>query len=94
MRALANITAERMKTMREALLSNMTSFLTKNWPQNPATTETAVRYRAARPKWVCDYYYHQAILFRVIELEIRVFKLTLDWGLDYNGCKLGVTLMM
>lgn len=42
-RALANITPERMNTMIEALLRKATSFLIKNCPQKPARTDTAMR---------------------------------------------------
>lgn len=45
-KALAKMTAERMKTMTEALFNNSTNFLTKNCPQNPAATDTAMRNKA------------------------------------------------
>jgi hypothetical protein len=46
-RALANITPERMNTMTDALPRNATNFLTKNCPQKPAKTDTVMRYNAA-----------------------------------------------
>lgn len=47
-KALAKMTPERMKIMREALLRNATSFLTKYCPQKPAISETDIRYKAAK----------------------------------------------
>lgn len=47
MRALTKMTPERMKTMMDALLRIVISFLTKYCPQNPAKTDTPVRYKAA-----------------------------------------------
>lgn len=49
-RALAKMTPERMKTMSEALLSIVISFLIKNCPQKPARTDTAMRYKAAKKR--------------------------------------------
>lgn len=46
--ALAKITPERINTMSEALLRMVINFLTKNCPQNPARTDTDVRYKAAK----------------------------------------------
>lgn len=46
--ALAKITAERTNTMIDALLRNVTIFLTRNCPQKPAKIETLVRYNAAK----------------------------------------------
>ena len=47
-RALAKMTAERMKTMREARFRNTTIFLTRYCPQKPARSETDIRYKAAK----------------------------------------------
>lgn len=49
-RALANMTAEMMNTMIDALLRTAMTFLTKNCPQKPAKMDTDMRYKAA----VCD----------------------------------------
>lgn len=46
--ALAKMTPDRINTMSEALLRMVIIFLTKNCPQNPARTDTDVRYRAAK----------------------------------------------
>lgn len=46
-RALANMTAERIKTMSDALFRIAMTFLTKNCPQKPAKMDTDMRYRAA-----------------------------------------------
>jgi len=45
--ALAKMTPERTNTISEARLRMAIIFLTKNCPQNPAKTDTDVRYRAA-----------------------------------------------
>jgi hypothetical protein len=42
-RALAKMTDERIKIIRDALLSTCTIFLTKDWPQNPANMEMQIR---------------------------------------------------
>lgn len=47
-RALAKMTPERMNTMSEALPRILMTFLTKYCPQNPAKTDTPVRYKAAK----------------------------------------------
>lgn len=49
-KALAKMTAERMKTISEALFSTAMSFLMKSCPQNPAKIETNMRYNAAEIK--------------------------------------------
>lgn len=46
-KALANMTAERIKTMSEALFRTAMSFLMKNCPQKPAKMDTKMRYSAA-----------------------------------------------
>lgn len=46
--ALAKMTPERTNTMIDALLRNVTIFLTRNCPQKPAKIETLVRYKAAK----------------------------------------------
>lgn len=48
MRALAKMTPERMNTIKDAFPRIVMSFLTKYCPQNPAKTDTPVRYKAAR----------------------------------------------
>lgn len=53
MRALANITPDRMNMIIEALLRNATSFLINNCPQKPATTDTDMRYKAAKEHDLC-----------------------------------------
>lgn len=45
-RALANITPERTNTISEALFKIAISFLIKYCPQKPASTDTAIRYKA------------------------------------------------
>lgn len=42
-KALANMTEERMKTIMDALFRTFISLLTMNCPQNPASTDTAIR---------------------------------------------------
>lgn len=41
------MTADRIKTMSEALFRIAMSFLTQNCPQKPARTDTNMRYSAA-----------------------------------------------
>lgn len=53
--ALAKMTPDRMNTMIDALLRNVTIFLTRNCPQNPAKIDTLVRYRAAKDAQVKHY---------------------------------------
>lgn len=45
-RALAQMTPDRTKTMMEALLRIATSFLMKNCPQKPARIDTDIKYIA------------------------------------------------
>lgn len=52
------MTPERMNTMIDALPRHVINLLTKNCPQNPAKTDTEVRYNAAKKyNEVCQSYY-------------------------------------
>ena len=56
-RALAKMTPDRMNTMSEALFRIVIIFLTRNCPQNPAMTDTNVRYKAAKQFYIVNVTY-------------------------------------